>query len=94
MKVLVRGLGHLASEIGSIEIEIKDVECLEVEKLLEEVISKVNPIAKFITRNTSWDARPGYLVFLNKVDLRILVREKRTLCSDVIIDVVPVIHHG
>ncbi len=94
MKIAVRALGHISRELGTLELEL-DVTCLDVRSLIKLVISNNEKLSTvFEVANEAPSVKPGFLVFVNGIDYRILTMEKATICREALIDIIPVIHHG
>jgi len=96
MKLTVRALGHLHSELGFRELQLSlPSECIEIENAINVLLKEKPKLTKvFREDGDQLSISPFYLVFVNRVDIRIMMLSKELLCNDTVIDIVPVIHHG
>ncbi len=94
MKVTIRGLGHLSNNLGSLVTNIEE-DCLNVAELIRRLMNVFPQLREYLEITDSYiDVKPGFLVFVNRIDIRVLLMNESEICNEAFIDIIPVIHHG
>ena len=97
IEIVVKPHGTLRLELGEeirFVIEAESSECIDLAQLVTKLIDTVPKLSRFLDPSRS-STRPGYLAFVNGVDIEIVKMGGGRVCSDrVVIDLLPVIHRG
>ncbi len=93
MKIVVRALGHSHLELGFRELDVSLQDgCVSIRKLIELLLREAPRLR--LVFSSEYVPTPRFLVFVNRVDVRIYLLSNALVCGDTSIDIVPVIHHG
>jgi len=98
IEIVVRPHGSIRLDLGE-EIRLfLDVEgsseCLDIAEIVRRVVDTVPRLSRYLDPSKC-STRPGYLAFVNGVDIEIVKMGGGRVCGEtIVLDLLPVIHRG